>query len=84
MSVSDEDFMAIMDAMPERMDDHEICAMILSIITAYIDNDAKVMSLLLSAVYTYGDAIGAPREKVSDALRRTADLYDSKQKPTKH
>lgn len=78
MSVSEEDFDAIMDAMPERMDDHEICAMILSIITAYIDNDAKIMSLLLSAVYTYGDAIGAPREKVSDTLRRMADLGESK------
>lgn len=84
MSVSEEDFDAIMDAMPEEMNDHEVCAMILSICTAYIDNDAKVVSLLLSAIYTYGDAIGVPREKISASLRKTADLYDSKQKPTKH
>ena len=84
MSVSEEDFNAIMDAMPEEMDDGEICAMILSIMTAYIDNDAKVVSLLLSAIYTYGDAIGVPREKISASLRKTADLYGSKQKPTRH
>lgn len=84
MSVSDEDFMAIMDVMPEEMDDHEVCAMILSICTAYIDDDAKVMSMLLSAIYTYGGAIGAPRERISATLRKTADLYDNKQKPMKH
>lgn len=84
MSVTDDDFIAIMEAMPEEMNDHEVCAMILSICTAYIDDDSKVMSMLLSAIYTYGDAIGAPREKISATLRKTADLYDSKQKPTKH
>lgn len=84
MSVTYEDFIAIMEAMPDEMDDHEVCAMILSICTAYIDDDYKVMSMLLSAIYTYGDAIGAPREKISATLRKTADLYDSKQKPTKH
>lgn len=84
MSVSEEDFIAIMEAMPEEMDDGEVCAMILSICTAYIDDDAKVISTLLSAIYTYGNAIGAPREKISASLRRTADLYDNKQKPTKH
>lgn len=84
MSVTDEDFIAIMEAMPEEMDDHEVCAMILSICTAYIDDNSKVASLLLSAIYTYGDAIGVPREKISASLRKTADLYDSKQKPTKH
>lgn len=84
MSVTDEDFIAIIEAMPDEMDDHEVCAMILSICTAYIDDDYKVMSMLMSAIYTYGDAIGAPREKISATLRKTADLYDSKQKPTKH
>lgn len=84
MSVSEEEFEAIMDAMPERMDDSEVCAMILSIMTAYIDSDTKIMSLLLSAVYTYAAAIGVPREKVSASLRRVADEHDRKQKPTKH
>ncbi len=84
MSVSEEDFDAIMAAMPEEMDDSEICAMILSICTAYIDNDVRIASLLLSAIYTYGAAIGVPQEKISASLRKTADLYDSKQKPKKH
>lgn len=84
MSVTDEDFAAILNSMPEEMDDGEVCAMILSICTAYIDDHSGVMSLLVAAIYTYGDAIGAPRGKISESLRKTADLYDSKQKPTKH
>ena len=84
MSVTDEEFEAIVNSMPEEMDENEVCAMILTICTAYIDDHSGVMSTLVTAIYTYGDAIGAPREKISATLRKTADLYDSKQKPKKH
>lgn len=66
----------IMEALPENMDDEELCALTLTIHTAFVDNPSEVITGLISTIYTYGMSIGLSRESISEGLRRTADFYD--------
>lgn len=76
-NITDEHMDAIMSALPDDMDEAELCALTLTIHAAYLDDTAKIMSSLISAIYAFGSANGLSHEKISMGLRMTADLYDT-------
>lgn len=67
----------IFKALPETLDDGELCALTLSIYSAYIDDPSKVLSELLGLVYTFGLSTGVSRKTISAGLRMMADLQDA-------
>lgn len=74
---------AIMSALPDDMDEAELCALTLTIHATYLDDTAEIMSLLISAIYTFGSASGLSKEEISMGLRMAADLHDTNPE-TKH
>lgn len=82
-NLTDAHMDAIMSALPDDMDEAELCALTLTIYAAYLDNTAEIMSLLVSAIYTFGAANGLSKEEISMGLRITADLHDTNPE-TKH
>lgn len=82
-NLTDEHMDAIMSALPDDMDEAELCALTLTIHAAYLNDPAEVMSSLVSAIYTFGAANGLSHEKISMGLRITADLHDTNPE-TKH
>lgn len=71
---------AVMDALPEEMSEAELCALTLTIFTAYTDDTADVMSALTSCLYTFGATRGMSSSMVSMGLRMSADMHDEKPK----
>ncbi len=82
-NMTDEHMDAVMSALPDEMDVSELCALTLTIHSAYLDDTADIMSALISAIYTFGACRGMSDEKISMGLRWTADLHDENLK-TKH
>lgn len=76
-NMNDELLGAIFKALPENLDDGELCALTLSIYSAYIDDPSKIMAELLGLVYTFGLATGVSRQTISAGLRMMADLQDA-------
>jgi len=76
---------AVMDALPDELSERELCALTLTIYNAFLDDPVEVTSELIAAIYTYGESRGISTDKISFALRLTADAHDEKQrKQTKH
>lgn len=67
---------AVMAALPDNMDEGELCALTLTVYSAYVDDPADVISSLIATVYTYGLSRGMSRETMSAGLRMSADLHD--------
>jgi len=82
-NMTDEHMDAVMSALPDEMDVSELCALTLTIHSAYLDDTAEIMSALISAIYTYGACRGMSSKTVSAGLRMSADLHDENPK-TKH
>jgi hypothetical protein len=66
---------AVMDALPDEMSEAELCALTLTIYSAYLDDMPSVISSLIAAIYTYGETRGLSAEAISFGLRMTADTY---------
>lgn len=66
---------AIMAAMPDKMDEDELCALTLTIHAAYLNTQVEIITSLISAIYTYGASQGISNEAISRGLRLSADLH---------
>lgn len=75
---------AVMQALPDNMDEAELCALTLTIFATYKDSPADVMSALIAAAYTFGASVGWDSRTVSMGLRKTADLHDAGKPATRH
>jgi hypothetical protein len=69
----------VFKALPENLDDGELCALTLSIYSAYIDDPTKIMGELINTIYTFGISTGLSKSTVSQGLRMMADLHDADQ-----
>jgi hypothetical protein len=67
---------AVMKALPDEMEEGELCALILTIYNSYQPDPAEVISSLIASIYTYGDSQGISRKNISLGLRLTADMHD--------
>ena len=67
---------AVMSALPPEMDNSELCALTLTIHSAYLETQVEIISALISTVYTYGMSQGISSEAISRGLRLSADLHD--------
>ncbi len=84
-NMTDAHLQAVIDALPDELSEAELCALTLTLYSAFIDDPAKIISELITAIYCFGDSRGISRDKVSLGLRRTADMYDATQtKQTAH
>jgi hypothetical protein len=68
----------VMAALPDKMDEGELCALTLTVYSTYQNDPADVISSLIAAVYTYGACRGMSSKTVSAGLRMSADLHDTK------
>jgi len=75
-NMTDELLADIFKTLPEKLDDGELCALTLSIYSAYIDDPTKIMGELVSLVYTFGLSAGFSKETVSKGLRYAAKMHD--------
>jgi len=66
----------VMAALPDNMNEGELCALTLTVYSAYVNDPADVISALIAAVYTYGAAKGFSAKTMSAGLRMSADLHD--------
>jgi hypothetical protein len=66
----------VMAALPDNMSEGELCALTLTVYSAYVNDPADVISSLIAAVYTYGQTQGMSSKTVSAGLRMSADLHD--------
>lgn len=82
-NMTEEHLDAVMAALPDSMEEAELCALTLTIYAAYQDSPAEVISSLISAIYAYGETRGMSRKTVSAGLRLMANANDSKPE-TKH
>ena len=77
-NMTDAHIDALMDVLPDEMSEAELCALTLTIYSAYLDDAAGVISSLIAAIYTYGEANGLSAEAISSGLRMTAALHDGR------
>jgi len=73
-NMTDKHLDAVMAALPDNMEEEELCALTLTIYAAYQADPAEVMSYLIAAIYTYGQTRGMSRKTVSAGLRLMADV----------
>jgi hypothetical protein len=84
-NMTDVHLAAVMKALPDELDEAELCALTLTLYSAFIDDTPKIIHELIIAIYCFGESRGISSDKVSLGLRRTADMYDAKQtKQTAH
>ena len=67
---------AIFDALPKEMNEGELCALTLTLHSAFLETQVEIISALISMVYTYGASQGISNEAISHALRLSANLHD--------
>jgi hypothetical protein len=84
-NMTDVHLQAVMDALPDELSETELCALTLTIYSAFMDHHAAIISELVTAIYCVGEARGMSRSNISRALREMAALWDAKQtKQTAH
>jgi hypothetical protein len=84
-NMTQEHLDAVMDALPDELSEGELCALTLTIYSAFLDDPIEVTSELINMIYIYGESRGISRDKISLALRVTADIDDQQQrKQTTH
>jgi hypothetical protein len=76
--MTDDQIGAVMDVLPDEMSEEELCALTLTIYSAYLDDMPSVISSLIAAIYTYGETRGLSAEAISSGLRMTAALHDGR------
>jgi hypothetical protein len=77
-NITDARLDAIMEALPDEMDESELCALTLTMFSAYCEKQADIIPALIATIYAFGMSKGLSRESISIGLRKTADLHDSK------
>jgi len=75
--MTDEHLKAIFDALPKEMDEGELCALTLTLHSAFLDKPHEIIRSLISMIYTYGASQGISGETISRGLRLTADLHNN-------
>lgn len=75
-NMTEKHMKAVMAALPDQMDEGELCALTLTVYSAYQDDPVEVITSLIAAIYTYGAAKGFSTEAMSSGLRMSADLHD--------
>ena len=83
-NMTDAQLDAIMLALPDNMSEAELCALTLTMFSAYCEKQADIIPALIAAIYTYGMSTGLSREAISRGLRVTANLNDTSQPETRH
>ena len=69
----------VVKALPDEMEDAELCALTLTIYSIYRDSPAEIAALMIDNIYTFAASQGMDSSKVSASLRATADVYDKQQ-----
>ncbi len=76
---------AVMSALPDDLNEGELCALTLTIYSAFIDDTPKIIHELIAAIYCLGESSGMSQETISLSLRMTAEMYEATQtKQTAH
>lgn len=83
-NITDARLDAIMEALPDEMDEAELCALTLTMFRAYCEREADIIQALIATIYTYGMSTGLSRETISRGLRVTANLNDTDKSETRH
>lgn len=81
-NMTNEHLEAIFNALPKEMNEGELCALTLTLHSAFLETQVEIISALISMVYTYGASQGISNEAISHGLRLSAGLYDD-QHPNK-
>ena len=80
-NMTDAHLQAVMDALPDELSEAELCALTLTLYSAFIDDTPKIIHELITAIYCFGESNGMSQKTISLSLRMTADMYDAT--PTK-
>lgn len=83
-NITDARLDAIMEALPDEMDEAELCALTLTMFSAYCEREADIIPALIATIYTFGLSKGMSREAISRGLRVTANLNDTDKSETRH
>lgn len=67
---------AIFDALPKEMDEGELCALTLTLHSAFLDKPQETIANLIATIYTFGMTEGLPTAAISEGLRGAAQIYD--------
>jgi hypothetical protein len=83
--MTDAHLQAVMDALPDELSEAELCALTMTLYSAFIDDTPKIIHELITAIYCLGESNGMSQKKISLILRMAADMHDAKQtKQTAH
>lgn len=74
-NMTEETLDVVFAALPEKMDDGELCALTLAIYSSYIDDESKIMGELVTLIYAFGSSMGLSKAAISEGLRKMADIY---------
>jgi hypothetical protein len=66
----------VFDALPEEMDEGELCALTLTLHRAFLETPQDIITNLISTIYTFGMTEGLPAAAISEGLRGAAQIYD--------
>jgi hypothetical protein len=84
-NMTEEHLQAVMNALPDELSEAELCALTLTLYSAFIDDPAQIISELLTAIYCFGESRGMSQKKISLGLRLSVDMHEAKQaKQTTH
>ena len=84
-NMTDKHLDAVMSALPDDLSEGELCALTLTIYSAFIDDHASIISELVTAIYCVGETSGMSRSNISRALREITALWDAREAgQTKH
>jgi hypothetical protein len=75
-NMTDKHLDAVMSALPDELDEAELCALTLTIYSAYMDEPAEIITNLIATIYSYGMSVGISHGSISEGLRRSASLHD--------
>jgi hypothetical protein len=84
-NMTDAHLAAVMDALPDELSEAELCALTLTLYSAFIDDTPKIIHELITAIYCFGESRGMSQKTISLGLRLSADMYEATQtKQTAH
>ena len=73
-NVTKEHINTVMEALPDEMETNEISALLMTVVSAYLEEAPKeAVSLLLSTTVIYARSIGMPIEVIAKILHSAAD-----------
>jgi hypothetical protein len=75
-SMTDAHLTTLIKTLPDELDEAELCALTLTIYSAYMDEPAEIITNLIATIYSYGMSVGISHGSISEGLRRSASLHD--------